>query len=88
MTEQFDEVRVRRQALRRGDTGTDEPLTLLTAVEVGAILRTSRAAIYAMVARGQLPGVTRIGRRILVRRDALLDWLDWKSARSPKELRR
>jgi len=62
--------------------------TLLKVQEVADLLRTSAAAIYAMVERGQLPGVTRIGRRILVRRDALLDWLDQKSARSPKELRR
>jgi hypothetical protein len=29
-----------------------------------------------MAARGQLPGLTRIGRRVLIRADALLDWLD------------
>jgi len=85
VTEQFDGVRVHRPALRRGDTGTDEPLALLTAVELAAILRTSRAAIYAMVARGQLPGVTRIGQRLLFRRDALVHWLDQKSAPLPKE---
>ena len=45
----------------------------LVAREVADILRTSRPAIYAMVERGQLPGVTRIGRRILFQRDALLD---------------
>lgn len=56
--------------------------------EVAEMLRTSRPAVYAMVERGQLPGVTRIGRRILIRRDALLDWLEQKSARSPKECRR
>jgi excisionase family DNA binding protein len=48
---------------------------LLTIDEVGTLLRTSRKAIYTMVERGQLPGVVRIGRRVLVREDALLDWL-------------
>ena len=31
-----------------------------------------------MMARGQLPGVIRIGRRVLVRADELVDWLDQK----------
>ena len=58
---------------------------LMTADEVAALLRTSRAAIYAMAARGELPGVTRPGRRFLVRRQALLDWLDQKRVPSPGE---
>ena len=61
---------------------------LLTADETADLLRTSRAAIYAMTERGQLPGATRIGRRLLFRRDVLLDWLDQKHAPSPKEVRR
>ena len=61
---------------------------LLTADETADLLRTTRAAVYAMAERGQLPGVTRIGRRLLVRRDVLLDWLDQKRAPSPKEARR
>jgi excisionase family DNA binding protein len=39
-------------------------------------------AIYSMVERGQLPGIVRIGRRVLVREDALLDWLRQKSTPS------
>ena len=61
---------------------------LLTADETASLLRTSRTAIYAMTARGQLPGVTRIGRRVLYRRDDLLDWLGRKRTPSPKEERR
>ena len=45
---------------------------LLTADETAEVLRTSRKAVYAMTERGQLPGVTRIGRRVLYRRDDLL----------------
>lgn len=58
---------------------------LLTADEAAGLLRTTRTAVYAMVARAQIPGVTRIGRRVLVRRDDLLDWLDQKRAPSPEE---
>ena len=61
---------------------------LLTADEVAVALRTSRKAIYAMAERAQLPGVTRIGRRLLVRRDDLLSWLDERRAASPGGSRR
>jgi excisionase family DNA binding protein len=61
---------------------------LLTGDEVATLLRKTRKAIYIMVGRDQLPGVVRIGRRILFRRDDLLDWLRQKSAPSPKESRR
>jgi excisionase family DNA binding protein len=55
---------------------------LLTPNEVAASLRTSRKAVYAMIERGQLPGIVRIGRRVLLREDALLDWLRQKSTPS------
>ena len=58
---------------------------LLTVDEAAELLRTSRRAIYMMLERHQLPGVTRIGRRVLFRSAALLDWLDQKRAPSPKE---
>ncbi len=35
-----------------------------------------------MIERAQLPGVVRIGRRVLVREEALLDWLRQKSTPS------
>ena len=55
---------------------------LLTPMEVADVLRTTKKAIYAMVERAQLPGVVRIGRRVLVREEALLDWLRQKSTPS------
>jgi excisionase family DNA binding protein len=58
---------------------------LLTIDETADLLRTSRRAIYAMIARRQLPGVVRIRRRVLVRADDLLDWLHQKRAPSPEE---
>jgi len=59
-----------------------------TAHEVAQILRTTDKAVYAQVERGLLPGVTRIGRRVLFRRAELPDWLRQKSAPSPKGNRR
>jgi excisionase family DNA binding protein len=53
----------------------DEP-ELLTVTEVAAYLRTSRAAVYHLIERGQLPGVVRVGRRVLVKRDVLESALD------------
>jgi excisionase family DNA binding protein len=53
---------------------------LLTVDETATLLRTSRKAVYAMAERAQLPGVTRIGRRLLIRSVELKQWLDQKSA--------
>jgi excisionase family DNA binding protein len=61
---------------------------LLTVSETATLLRTTRKAVYAMIERGLLPGVTRIGRRVLVRSSDLLDFLDHKRAPSPQEYRR
>ena len=57
---------------------------LLTVDEVADVLRTTRKGIYSQVERAQLPGVVRLGRRLLVREDALLDWLGQKSLPSPE----
>jgi excisionase family DNA binding protein len=58
---------------------------LLTVDEAADLLRTTRRAIYAMIERQQLPGVIRIRRRVLVRADDLLHWLDQKRAPSSEE---
>jgi excisionase family DNA binding protein len=59
----------------------------LTPPEMAELLRTTPAAIYVMKARGQLPGVVKVGRRVLFHRQTVLDWLDRKTAPSPQELR-
>ena len=78
----------RARTLRDGDanktTASHLPV-LLTVDEAADFLRTTRRAIYAMVERRQLPGVIRIRRRVLLRADDLLHWLDQKRASSPKE---
>lgn len=48
---------------------------LLTVPEVAETLRTSSKVVYGMIALGKIPGVTRIGRRVLVRRNRLEGWL-------------
>ena len=68
------------------DIESPSPLPmLLTIDEAAVLLRTSRRAVYAMIARRQLPGVVRIRRRVLVRSADLLDWLHQKRAPSPEE---
>jgi excisionase family DNA binding protein len=69
---------------QRHARGSALPL-FLNVDEAAELLRTSRRAIYAMIERRQLPGVTRVRRRVLIRADDLLDWLDQKRAPSPKE---
>ena len=67
----------------RRDPVTPQSLpALLTSGEVAKLLRTTRRAVYAMVERGQLPGVVRLGRRVLVRQDAMVDFVRQKSAPS------
>ena len=61
---------------------------LLTADEAAGLLRTTRKAIYARAERGLLPGVIRDGRRLLVRRDDLLSWLNERRAAPPGGIRR
>jgi len=69
-------------------SGLEALPALLTVGEVATLLRTTRKAVYSMAERGQLPGTTRIGRRLLVRRDDLLSWLDERRAASPGGTRR
>lgn len=69
--------------------GSREDLPLLLPVEQAAeVLHTTPKAVYAMVQRGLLPGVVRVGRRVLIRRDELLDSVRGSRALSPKETRR
>jgi excisionase family DNA binding protein len=58
---------------------------LLTVPETATLLRTTVKAVYAMVERRQLPGVVRLGRRVLIRSEVLLNSLDQSRAPSLKE---
>jgi excisionase family DNA binding protein len=70
-------------------TGSDGLPIYLTADEAAALLRTTRKAIYVMVERRQLPGVRKIGRRLLIRAEVLLSWIeDQQGAPSLLEIQR
>ena len=61
----------------------------LTADEAADVLRTTRKAIYVMIERRQLPGVKRIGRRVLISASILLSWIeDQQGAPSLLEIQR
>ena len=44
---------------------------LLTIRETAALLRKSPKAVYALIERGALPGVVRVGRSVLIRSEDL-----------------
>jgi excisionase family DNA binding protein len=46
------------------------------------LLRTTRKAIYLMIERRKLPGVKRVGKRVLIRTENLLEWVDQQGAPS------
>ena len=62
--------------ITKGDSRVGSPPPdLMTAAEVADVLRTSRKVVYEMVRLGRLPGVIRIGRKVLLRRDRLVEFL-------------
>jgi excisionase family DNA binding protein len=62
-------------------TMNDLPI-FLTADEAADLLRTTRKAIYVRIERRQLPGVKKVGKRILIRSSILLEWIDQQGAPS------
>jgi excisionase family DNA binding protein len=48
---------------------------VLTIDELAALLRLDNKTVYAAVARGEIPGVRRIGRVLRASREAVLAWL-------------
>ena len=61
------------------------PVPLLKVAEVANLLRTTPRAVYAMAQRHQLPGVIRIGRRLLFDEATMVKWLNEKRVMSPGE---
>lgn len=58
----------------------DGELRLLTAEEVAAALQLSRAGVYALARRGELPAV-RIGASVRFRPAAVVEWLMSREAK-------
>jgi excisionase family DNA binding protein len=48
----------------------------MTVAETAALLRTTPKAVYTLAERGLLPGIVRLGRRVLIDRGKLLRALD------------
>jgi excisionase family DNA binding protein len=48
---------------------------IITPDELVGLLRLNRKTIYDLLARRQIPGACRIGRRYRISRDAVLNWL-------------
>ena len=61
--------------------GTQQPM-LLTVAEAARLLRISRNLCYELIAQGRLPHL-RLGRRILVPRYGLEQWIARESGSSP-----
>ena len=81
--------RARRHELNWSAVMDAESLPIyLTADEAANLLRTSRKAVYVMIERRQLPGVSRIGRRVLIRAESLVHWIDQQGAPSLQETQR
>lgn len=60
---------------------------ILTVDELAALLRVERKTAYAVIARGELPGVRRVGRSIRISRDAVLAWIAEGQVRAPRSRR-
>lgn len=67
------------------DVAPQEP-DVLTVEEVAALLRVDRKSIYAAVARGDVPGVLRLGRLIRFSRELVLRWV--REGQIPSRTRR
>jgi len=48
---------------------------VMTVDELAALLRVNRKSVYEAIARGEIPGVRRIGRTFRASREAVLAWL-------------
>ncbi len=61
-----------------------DPAKLLTTEEVASLLRTSRKAVFDKIRRGTMPGVRRVGRRVLVCQGDLLRSMTEGRVSSPR----
>ena len=70
----------------QSNTNAGKPAEYLRVKEAAELLRTTTKAVYTMNDRGALPGVRRVGRRLLVNREELVAWIEscGPSSRSPR----
>jgi len=58
----------------------DLPPPVLTVQDLAVLLATSSSSVYSRVARGQIPGVFRIGRSLRFHRRVIAQWLSANKA--------
>jgi excisionase family DNA binding protein len=76
------------RAVASGAAPSPEALPpVLTVDELAAFLRLGRKAVYAGIREGEIPAV-RVGRRVLIYRDAVLEWLRSGQGRVSRHPRR
>jgi len=63
-----------RSPINRNSEFSDLP-PILTVKELADVLRVNPKTLYEAIDDGQIPGVQRIGRRIVIVRDVVVDWL-------------
>jgi len=63
-----------RASTSRDPMPPTDPLEILTADEVAALLHLDRKTVYAAAARGEIPH-RRLGRRLVFERGAIVEWL-------------
>jgi excisionase family DNA binding protein len=61
---------------------------VLTPDELAKMLRVRRRSVYEAIARGDIPGVRRIGRKVRIDRDSVLAWMADGHGRAPRSSRR
>jgi excisionase family DNA binding protein len=66
------------------DAPLDPNPEVITVDEAAALTRVNRKTIYALIARGELPGVRRFGRVLRIHRATLLEWLAHGQDRVPR----
>jgi excisionase family DNA binding protein len=63
------------QSGRKAREASGKAPPVLTVDELAALLRVERKTVYAAIARGEIPGVRRVGSLLRVSRDSVLTWL-------------
>ncbi len=79
-------LRPRRVRQRAAPAPPAGPQVFLTVSETADLLRTTKAAVYSLIERRLIPGVVRLGRRVLVDRETLIRFV--REGRAPSVERR
>ncbi len=69
-----------REEAVRSRNEVDLPPSLLTVQDLAVLLATSSSGVYSRVARGQIPGVLRIGRSLRFDPRIIAQWLSANKA--------